>query len=655
MLPRSCSVFRLAARARSGSSAYQFDSLKQVLKSHNFCTGTVNSNAAAGSLFLSKGPSAWGVSAYSTTAAAINPAAQAAILNSEESSDLAAAEVEEFGQASSSTASSASRTGRRNNADGAAIVAKFSEWKESSATLPTLQEYNNVLAELADCRDFPRAWQVFEEMKAASVRGDAETYSFLLRAGQRTLRLNEIRRLFGEVIEHRDGTSAAESSDASAAKPQTPFFEQMQQLVQEMEASGQSLGMAFYEDLANVLATSNQAGALINVSTAMEKKGLQPSTRFYNRLMYCLPRCGLLERAGMLFNRMVLRGTADYYTYLTRASGLVYAGQCEAARQVISSAKAHFPLDTVAFNIIIKSHLERDAVEQAVGVFNQMVKDPAIAPNRVTCRSFLSYFFESGALAEADAIIRYFPQAKFPESTEDYGNLIKFFARYDPSKVMGLMKDIHAGSIPVDIHIYHAFLRILTDRQVTPDWKRTFGTMLLKESQPAAAAAAAGEAETLSALCAELPFHFRELIRQMEQTGVQPNSVTYEIAMRKFIQVKRFDAVTRLYNYMIAQNRDLSLQSVHRNFQLTALLSSGSIEAASEFVKALQSRRVVVSGRNVSLMEKMGMEMPRGLLTAKAGGVSRAMGRKDQQPVEKRAYRAREDQDGYAEGSLNMV
>jgi len=649
---------------RAGNCSLQVGSLKQLAATRKLSAGAGPGACVARDSLATACTWSGARAPYSTMAVR-----EPLVAGTEGAGDLATpgADVEEFGQFVNCTVASA-KGGQRANADGAAVVDRFREGQATKDAIPSLQEYNGVLAELADCRDFARAWQVREEMRGAGVAGDADTYSAILRAGQRTLRLHEVRQLFGEALEHRDSHAAFDAP--TAPKTPTLFFAQMQQVLQEMTSSGLHPTMSFYEDLANVLATSNQAGVLINVSTAMEKQGLQPSTRFYNRLMYCLPRCGLLERAGMLFNRMVLRGTADYYTYLTRASGLVYAGQCEAARQVINSAKAHFPLDTVAFNIIIKSHLERDSVDQAVGVFNQMTRDPSVAPNRVTCRTFLSYFFESGALAQADAIIRYFPQAKFPETTEDYANLIKFFARYDPAKVMGLMKDVESGAIPTDAHIYHAFLRILTDRQITPDWKRTFGAMLLKEREhehehehehdpehdPEHEHAGKGDTEGLSGLCADLPFHFRQLIRQMEQTQIRPNGVTYEISMRKLVQMKRFDLVTRLYNHMSQQSRELSIQAVHRNFQLTALLCGGKMDEAGEFVKSMQSRRVVVSGRNASLMEKLGMEMPRGLLTAKAGYVSRSAGRKETTsfPTEKRAYRPR-GQEVYADSDLNMV
>jgi pentatricopeptide repeat protein len=627
MLPRNA-LFRLARPVASRSLGKPNGSSMCLLRTLNTGSGSNASNASAvpttsnrlnnsscsnsNSSRLLKTATAACYSASVQTAACESPAAEEPI-------------PEELLGVTGMPAASSSASSRVYG-DGEGVLRRFAELK--AERVPLLADYNAALKELAECRDFPRAWELYGEMRNGNVAPDGETYSSVLQAGRRTLRLNEIRQLFGEAAPYgREDSSAASTAVIS------PFYAQMQELVEAMRAANLSPSMTFYEDLANVLSTTNQAGVLLNLATALEKRGTRPSTKLYNRLLYCLPRAGLVERAGMLFNRMVLRGEADYYTYLTRASGLVYVGQGEAARQVISDAKTRFTLETVAFNILIKSHLEKDQIDAAVAVFKQMTAGDSkdIAPNRVTCRSFLSYFYETGQLAQAELIVKHFPVAGFPETSEDYANLIKFFARYDPPRALELMKEVGTGPqarVACDVHIYHAFMRILADRQVMPDWKRTFGALLLpneaESTSPVSSTDANANASLLS-VCQDLPFHFRELIRQMEASGFRPNAVTYEIVMRKYIQMRRFDAVSLVFAHLQEQ-RDLPVQSVHRNFQLTALLSTGQREAAADFVKTMLAKRAVVSFKNSGLLERMGMDLPRGLLTARGDGVSRQSG-----------------------------
>lgn len=483
---------------------------------------------------------------------------------------------------------------------------------------PDSSDYLAVLRQLSEARDFNRCYSLLDEMKSAGIKLDSEMYSLVLNSGRRTLRSNEIRELFGDNTEYLQRKSQATEASQETNFNRSAFYGQFESILQEMKESNIRPSTWFYEELANFLTAINQAGVLINLATAMEKRGENPSTKFYNRMLHCLPRCGLLDRASMLFNRMVLKGKADYYTYLVRTSSLVYVNQMEAARAVLSDMKGKFQMDPVAYNILIKSYLAQGNCEQAVQVFKQMTRDPSIAPNRVTCRTFLSYFYETANLTHSEPIVSYFEKANFPETFEDYGNVIKFFARYDPPKVMDLFKQLKEkinNSPNVDSNdknqIYHTFLRVLNDRQVTNDWKKSFANLILEsenqQQQP--------QASKLNP--PELPHHFRMIIDRIES----PDSVTFEIVLKKLIQLRRYDSVKSLYQSMFSPETgpNVSVQPVHRNLYLTALLASRDWEAAREFISEMHNRRIPISGKNTILLEEAGIELPRGALTAKKG------------------------------------
>ena len=514
----------------------------------------------------------------------------------------------------------------------------FQSLKSSKGT-PSSSDYTSVLRQLSEARDFNRCKSLLAEIKAAGIEIDSEMFSLVLNSGRRTLRSNEIRELFGDSTDYfsrnKSGHDNAESSSTTNTPSRSLFFEQFSEIVKEMKSKSIHPTVWFYEEVANFLTSINQAGVLINLATAMEKRGEQPSTKFYNRMLHCLPRCGLLDRASMLFNRLVLKGNADYYTYLVRASSLVYVNQMEAARAVLSDMKGKFQMDAVAYNILIKSYLAQGNCEQAVQVFKQMTRDPSIAPNRVTCRTFLSYFYETANLTHSEPIVSYFEKVNFPETFEDYGNVIKFFARYDPPKVLDIFKQIKEklGNSEV-VHdknqVYHAFLRVLNDRQVTNDWKNSFSKLILEEKQ-SKNTSATSKNSPLNA--PDLPYNFKMIIERIEA----PDSVTYEIVLKKLIQLRRFDAVKSLYQSMFSpQNpHNVSAQPVHRNLYLTALLMSREIEAARDFITEMHARRIPISSKNTGLLEEAGVELPRGALTAKKGqGVTATRSQKSSRKTE---------------------
>lgn len=482
----------------------------------------------------------------------------------------------------------------------------------------SLTDYATCMRKLAEARDFTRAFELLQEMKSnANALPDAEIFSLVLSSVRRTLRPSEIRQLFGEVqTSPRFANNSNEDGETATA---SPFFSQVKEIVGEMQEKGFRPAMWFYEEFANQFAVTNQGGLLINLATAMEKRGEEPSTKFYNRMLHCLPRCGLIDRASMLFNRMVLRGTADYYSYLVRASSLIYTNQPEAARAIISDARARFQLDSVAYNILIKSHLAQRDSEEAIKVFHQMTKEASIAPTRVTCRTFLSYFYESGDLSMAEPVVAYFAKAGFPETVEDYGNLVKFFARFDPPRVLEVMRELKNKSADnmANNHILHAFLRILNDRRVMPDWKRSFAEFILE--QTAEVKAPSESVDFFSKYCPELPYHYRMILQRI----TSPDATTLEIVMKKLLQLRRFDAVRSLYDAIFAADSQaptsVSVASVHRNLYLTALLSANDLEASKTFVADMQQRRIPISGKNTSLMESLSIALPAGAMTAKKG------------------------------------
>lgn len=518
-----------------------------------------------------------------------------------------AAPIEEFEALNVSSAPSQSE-----NASDA--IAEFEALKAERT--PALSDYTACMKKLAMARDFNRCAQLLKELKGAGLEADSETYSLVLSSVRRTLRPAEIRQLFGEAFPSRfeeDGKEAAVAQETT----NSPFFAQVRQIVNEMRSAGVKPVMWFYEDFANQFAVTNQGGLLINLATAMEKRGEEPSTKFYNRMLHCLPRCGLIDRASMLFNRMVLRGTADYFSYLVRASALIYTNQPEAARAIIADARARFPMDSVAYNIIIKSYLAQGDSVEAIKVFHQMTEDPAIAPTRVTCRTFLSYFYESGDLSMAEPVVNYFDKAGFPETSEDYANLIKFFARFDPPRVLEVVKELRAKA-PESLsgnYILHSFLRILNDRRVVPDWKRALSEFIVGAVPEVKGAEEGFFAKVLP----ELPFNYRAILQRI----AQPDNTTLEIVMKKLLQLKRYDSVRSLYDSIFAADSSVptsvSVASVHRNLYLTALISSNDSEMARNFVADMQQRRIPISGKNTSLLEAANIAVPAGAITVKKG------------------------------------
>ena len=89
------------------------------------------------------------------------------------------------------------------------------------------------------------------------------------------------------------------------------------------EAGWHATGTTFYNHLATSLSSELHGGVMLNIAMAMEKRGIQPSNFYYNRMLDTLLRCGYSDRAVMLFNRMVINDVATLDTYVAWLNAMV--------------------------------------------------------------------------------------------------------------------------------------------------------------------------------------------------------------------------------------------------------------------------------------------------------------------------------------------
>jgi pentatricopeptide repeat protein len=482
--------------------------------------------------------------------------------------------------------------------------------KAKESTVLGLVEFEGFLSRLADARAFDECYKIIDEMTNAGVAPSATAYGHALRAGRRALRIVEIREVFGSDLPkrnnpHSSAEDGAEVSGEAAPVKRSAVFERMKELRNTMNERGLELETWFWDDCASWLTSINHAGLLINLAIAMEARGISPSTHYYTKMIYTLPRCGFGDRADILFSRMVMNGIADLNVYITRLGSLVYMGRYEEAAQLFKEMESKFEVTEVAYNTIIHGYLSAKQLEKALEVFERMKTNPNAQPTGVTACTFLVFFHESGRLEHARAILDYFKHAiGFPSTSNERANLLKFYARYDCGQAVRLLSELVKAEPNYDIHVYNAVYSMLCDRHIAPDWKRSIGETCLDKSYPLKAG---GVAE----LCSSLSFHVRHMVGRMEAYSVQPTATTYEILMRQLLARKDYPAVQKLYETIDVPHS--TLYSSHRNAYLASLVLGGnSAEQIQAFLVKMRTRRWPISSVNSRRLAEKGISIPPG-------------------------------------------
>lgn len=517
-----------------------------------------------------------------------------------------------------------------------AYFAEFEVLKSDSQT--SIAEFENLLSRVADEKDFPLAFKIFNLMGEAKIERTPNCYSQVVRAGRRVLRLREIRILFGEDQGRPyTGDSSLKARDSESNVPDSAFFADIKGLIDEMRSSGLELTVSFYEDLASHLSAIGQAGLLINIAVTMEKRGIQPSTSYYNKMLFCLPRTGLSDRADTLFARMISSGVTDQTSYAVRIGSLVYQGRIEEAESVFLEMKEKWGLNRVACNSMIHGYLGKDQITPALQLFEEMKASSSVnlfseksnhvannsqndyGPDNITANTFVTYYYSKGNMNSASAVLEYFYKTGvYPREMSDYGNLIKLNARYDENSANQLISGLVSNEekAPLDAAIYNAVLVTLLDRQVSGYVKGAFGCALVRDTYEI-------KKNSLASLLSNCTRDFRQIVARMEEKGVAPTSVTYELALRALRAANDHMSVLKVFDHLQTNNaryggNGVMVYSSHRNLCLQSLISIGNMEKTKSFVNHLIDRRHVFNDNVSSQLVSLGIPHPR------KNGVSRS-------------------------------
>ena len=484
----------------------------------------------------------------------------------------------------------------------------------------TAKDYEEVLDTLSKRRAFPEALEVLQDMRSNS-RATAAAYASVMHAVRRSLKPLEVRSIFSDNFDAPSTTALAEKASS--------HFEQAKQVIEWMQEDHLDLPESFFDALAENLSSNGHGGILLNVAMSLEKRGVQPSNYFYNRVLDCLMRCGMSDRAQMLFTRMVMKGAASLETYVTRMNSLVETGRGRDARALWDEMASKFALNAMAYNVLLKMHLREGSLNAALSVLDDMCKSNKTGPNIITARIFMAYLLDIPDIQGTKHLFDdLFPRVNYPETTADYGNLLRFWSRIDTAKVLRLMEQMRSRDIPADdLDICHAFMSMLADRRVPGEWKPVLVDECLLQGHKYEP-----QAGGLAAMCLNLPPSFRSLLAFIE-TKHCPTTLTLELIFRRYMGVGDFNEIASLYEQLLERittgNAPLGkfrvyLTPAHRNYYVTALLRLNRLDQAAREIRYMSSKRHSIMPRNIQMARTLGVQLPSNFMTRNASHITTA-------------------------------
>ena len=456
-----------------------------------------------------------------------------------------------------------------------------------------------VFAHCRKAHDFETALHALQLARDAGIELTADIYSSVIAAGINEVRFGAIRELFGEPIQEVN----------HAPKGPGKNYDQIKALLEEMKSRQLELPMWFHEQLVGRMSYLGQAGIVVNLVVALEKRGIVPSITLYNKALHLLPRKGMTDRGENLFNKLIMKGLANYQTYTTWMSSLVLMERYNEVEQTFRSMSKLFKPDIVAYNILINSRLKGENFSGALEIFDSLRQRQVegVFPDQYTVSTFLDYMLVSGNVQHSQRLFPHLGEVGFPSSSQNYGLLLRFFARYDEAQFGPMLRKILAEKPELqDIFFYNSLLRILTDNQVLSEVKKELGICVSDKLDMA-------QTSPLLDTLSNAPLATRAIVFLMERNNIKMDEFTFECLMRQMLNRKEYATVERIYSN--AMEHATGFSYTMRNMRLTALLMSKDAIIVDQVLEEMRTQRIPVYPRNVALCKDMGVSLPDGVFS----------------------------------------
>lgn len=474
---------------------------------------------------------------------------------------------------------------------------------------------HTLIGELAGILKFEECLGLLNDMKAAGT-ADAKSYSYTLLSARPSLHLNEVRFLFGEPSE---GRFADETSSPENIAP-SDNFSTICKLLEEMKNNNMELESFFYDDLARSLSSGRQAGLMINICNALEKRGITPSIHFYNMLLNTLPKRGFMQRATSLYERMVARGIATYNTHIIRIDQLLVNGRLDDGLALYKQVHEKTAANLVAHNILVNGYLKNGRLPDALKLYRDMKKsgNQELQPDRYTITSLLSHYYTTSDLEGASEVLADMKTFGFPRLYNEYGLLIRLNARYDPSQALKVLQDAITNQVPLE-RLAPDLTRLIIDKRVLNEWKVALHDAYfkglnvnvsdLKMDGPLCQLVL----ERPNASATTFRHMFKEMAALIETNGWFVSTIMLEYILRRFLIQNNFEQVKNLEAYL--KDHKVTMSWNIKNLLMQCHLMSGDRKAATDMLNALIRSKSPLTSNSQKMLQENDIAIPPGIRT----------------------------------------
>ncbi|KAG2603544.1 hypothetical protein PVAP13_5KG778000 [Panicum virgatum] len=284
--------------------------------------------------------------------------------------------------------------------------------------------YNAMARVLGREVSMPEFWDLIQEMKAAGVHVDIDTYVKLSRSFQNRHMLKEAVELYELMM---DGPFKPAQNDGPLiirriSLSPSPDLDLVNRVVTKFEAVWDKKTKMLFDGIHRALTSNGRFDEAAEVVQRMRAQGHQPDNVTYSQLVYGLCKARRLDDARKVFDQMEAEGCVpDLKTWTVLIQGHCAAGDVDTALQYLTEMiDNNLDADANLLDVMVRGLCGNQKVDAAYTLFVEMVDKAHLRPWQGTYKRLIDDLLRIKKLDEALALLRSMKVLRFPPFTEPF-------------------------------------------------------------------------------------------------------------------------------------------------------------------------------------------------------------------------------------------
>ncbi|KAL6613731.1 hypothetical protein ACP70R_036001 [Stipagrostis hirtigluma subsp. patula] len=308
-------------------------------------------------------------------------------------------------------------------------------------------------------------WNLIQEMKAAGMHVDIDTYVKLSRQFQKRHMLKEAVELYELMM---DGPFKPSQKDGPLiirriALGPSPDLELVNRVVRKFEAVWEFKTKELYDGIHRALTSNARFDEAAEIVQRMKAEGHQPDNVTYSQLVFGLCKADKLDDARKVLDDMEAEGCVpDLKTWTMLIQGHCEAGDVDKALQYLTEMiDKNLDADANLLDVMMKGLCSHDKVDAAYALFVEMVgRDKVLLrPWQGTYKHIISELLRVKKLEEALALLRSMKAHDFPPFADPFPPHIAKYGTFEDARdfLKALTVNNNCPSPAAYLHVLKSF------------------------------------------------------------------------------------------------------------------------------------------------------------------------------------------------------